>query len=430
MQECTATAATRRFHPTFWVANVLELFERFSFYGTKAILAVYLAKTLGFGLATGGLLVGLYSGLMYTLPPVAGVLVDRYGYRRALAACFFIFALGYTGIGLAGMEVAQGVVQSIGLVPYVTVVLLVTAVGGSLIKPCLTGTIMRTTSEESRTMGFSIYYCLVNIGGGLGPILALSVRESIGISYVMIMAGMTSAAMFVSTLLFFREPPVPAGADLAPRSFGRVYMEMLTVLSNVRFMLFLLIFSGFYIMFWQIFYSFPFYVTDVLKYERFELLETVDAWVIIIAAIPLGWLVKRWDPIVAMSIGLLIASGAWLIMAASPTIIAAILATGLFAIGEAMQAPRYYQYAGSLAPKHQVATYMGYAFLPVAIGSYVGGPLGGWLVQTYLVDSYQPTTMWLIISGIGFTSTAMLVIYNAVLGRGDREATLKPATAS
>lgn len=429
MQErSSAAAAGSRFHPTFWVANVMELFERFSFYGSKAILAVYLAKTLELGLTTGGFLVGLYSGLMYTLPPIAGVLVDRYGFKKTLAACFFIFAIGYTGIGLAGLEAGQGLVQSMGMIPYITSVLVLTAVGGSLIKPCLTGTIMRTTSEESRTMGFSIYYCLVNIGGAIGPILALSVRENVGMPYVLLMAGCTSAMMFVSTLLFFSEPPEPEGVKEEARSFGQAFKDMITVCSNLRFMLFLFIFSGFFLMFWQIFYSFPFYITDVLQYERFEVLETIDAWVIILAAMPLGWLVKRWDPIVAMTLGLLISSGAWIIMAASPTIPAAIAATALFAIGEATQAPRYYEYVGSLAPKHQIGTYMGYAFLPVAIGSYVGGPLGGWLVQTYLVNSHEPMTMWLIISAIGFTSTVALIAYNVLLGRAEAdEGELAPA---
>ena len=64
----------------------------------------------------------------------------------------------------------------------------------------------------------------------------------------------------------------------AVRTMAQVLRDMLVVFTNLRFMLFLIIASGFYILFWQIFYSFPFYVKETLHYERFELLETVDAW--------------------------------------------------------------------------------------------------------------------------------------------------------
>src|SRR5271157_2480289 len=91
------------FHRTFWIANTLELFERFAFYGSKAVLAVYLAEKVGLGPQVAGSLVGAFSGVLYFLPVLAGTLVDRYGFRRTLAACFGIFTVGYFLIGLAGL---------------------------------------------------------------------------------------------------------------------------------------------------------------------------------------------------------------------------------------------------------------------------------------------------------------------------------------
>ena len=165
-------------------------------------------------------------------------------------------------------------------------------------------------------------------------------------------------------------------------------------------------------MFWQIFYSFPFYITQVLKFEQFELLETVDAWTIILVTVPVTALVKKLSPIIAMTIGFSIASFSWLLLAYSPTVSFAIVAMALFAIGEATQAPRFYEYVASLAPKDQVGTFMGFAFLPVAIGSFVAGPLAGYLVKTYLQDSMNPNMMWIILSSIGFGSTILMLIYN------------------
>src|SRR6185295_2181278 len=179
------------FSRTFWVANTLELFERFAFYGAKAVLTIYLAQRVGLGAQTAGSLAGLFSGVLYALPIVAGTIVDRYGFKRSLAACFSIFCVGYFLIGLAGMQFGQGIVGAVGRGPYITAVLLLTAIGGSLIKPCIVGTVARTTTPDARSLGFSIYYTLVNFGGAVGPILALQVRENLGIEFVLVTSSIT-----------------------------------------------------------------------------------------------------------------------------------------------------------------------------------------------------------------------------------------------
>ncbi len=397
------------FKPNFWVANILELFERLAFYGSKAVLAVYLADKIGLGAQAAGSLAGLYSGLIFSLPIIAGIFVDRYGFRKALMTCFAMFCLGYYLIGLAGLESGQGIVAAMGKTTYVTTVLIFTAIGGSLIKPCIVGTVAKTSHSEVKGLGYSIYYTLVNIGGALGPMLALFVREDLGIEYVLVMSSVTSLLLLVGTFLFFKEP----GTD-STRTLAEVFRDMLLVFRNFRFISFLVIFSGFWIMFWQIFYSFPFYVTEVLQFNRFELMETVDAWTIILVSVPMAALVKKWRPITAMLLGFVLASVSWLIIAGSPTITAAVIGVALFAFGEATQSPRFYEYVADLAPKDQVGTFMGFAFLPVAIGAFVGGPLGGWLVQTYLRDSMNPAMMWYIVAAIGFASTALILLYNLV----------------
>lgn len=402
------------FSPTFWVANILELFERLAFYGSKAVLAVYLANKVGLGVETGGALVGLYSGLIFSLPILAGVFVDRYGFKKSLLACFAIFALGYFLVGLAGMDMAKGMVEGIGTTTYVTGVLILTAIGGSLIKPCIVGTVAMTSKPEVKSLGFSIYYTLVNLGGAIGPILALYVREGLGIEYVLMMSSLTSLLLVLGTFIFFKEPEVQGGKGEG-KTFGKVFGDMLLVFRNGKFIIFLVIFSGFWIMFWQIFFSFPFYIIEVLKFERFELLETVDAWTIILVSVPITALVKKWSPIAAMTLGFSIASVSWLVIASSDSIMFSIIAMALFAIGEATQAPRFYEYVSSLAPKDQVGTFMGFAFLPVAIGSFVAGPLSGWLVQTYIRETFNPSMMWYILAAIGFGSTALMLLYNAFL---------------
>ena len=171
------------FHPTFWVANTLELFERLAYYGSKSVLTVFLANKVGLN-EEAGFLAGLFNAVLYSLPIVAGVFVDKYGFKRTLMACFAIFCLGYFLIGLAGMEYGQVLSDAIGKKNYVIIVLMLTAIGGSLIKPCVVGTVAKTSKPQSQALGFSIYYTLVNLGGAIGPMIAYFVRTDLGIEFV------------------------------------------------------------------------------------------------------------------------------------------------------------------------------------------------------------------------------------------------------
>lgn len=401
------------FTPTFWVANTLELFERFAFYGSKAVLAYYLATKVGLQ-DEAATLTGWFSTLIYSLPIVAGVFVDKYGFRKTLLTCFAIFAIGYFCIGLAGMEWGASITQAIGVRNYVIIVLVLTAIGGSLIKPCIVGTVAKTSKPEARALGFSIYYTLVNFGGAIGPIIGLSVRKDLGIEFVLVMSSITSALLFIGTLIFFKEPDAES-VEGEVRTFGKVFSDMLLVFKNFKFIAFLIIFSGFWLMFWQIFYLLPFYATDVLHFEDFELLETVDAWGIIILTIPVTAMVKNWKPIRAMTLGFILASLSWIIIGVWGSVLAVIVGVFLYALGEATQAPRFYEYVSSLAPKNQVGTFMGFAFLPVAIGSLTAGYLADWLRLTFM--STNPGMMWFVVAGIGVTTTVLMILYNALFAK-------------
>jgi MFS family permease len=288
----------------------------------------------------------------------------------------------------------------------------VTAVGGSLIKPSIVGTVARTTTKETASLGYSIYYTLVNFGGAVGPMLAMLVRRNVGISYVLVMSSLITLALVVGTLLFYREPPRPAEAP-PPTSMAKVVRDMVTVFGNLRFMAFLVIFSGFWAMFWHVFYALPFYVRDYLKFERFEIIETVDAWTIILVTVPITALAKKLKPLTAMVVGFVLATACWFVMASAPTVAFTVAAIVLFALGEGLQSPRYYEYVASLAPKEQVGTYMGFAFLPIAIGTFVAGWSSGYLVRHY-VEGGNPDAphMWYVVGMYGVVSTILMVLYD------------------
>jgi proton-dependent oligopeptide transporter, POT family len=398
------------FSPTFWIANTLELFERLAFYGAKAILAVFLANKVGL-VEDAGKLTGLFTSLIFGLPVLSGVLVDKYGFRRTLMACFAIFALGYFSIALAGMDAGKPMVESMGAKLYVLCALILTAIGGSLIKPCIVGTVAITTEEKVRAYGFSIYYTLVNFGGFFGPLVAIPIRENLGIEYVLVMSSITSLLLLIGTFIFFKEPA--AAAATPKRTFAKVAYDFGQVVANFRFMAFLVIFSGFWIMFWQVFMLLPFYGTDVLNFQRFEILETIDALCIIILTIPVTALVKKLKPIQAMILGFAFATLCWFIMGAMNSLVAVFIGVSLFALGEATQSPRFYEYVSKLAPPGQTGTFMGFAFLPVAIGALVAGFLADYLRLNYMMTN--PSLMWFIVGGIGVVSTILMILYNAFL---------------
>jgi dipeptide/tripeptide permease len=401
------------FSRTFWVANVLELFERFAYYSSKAILAVYIAEQVGLGSETATFLAGsVFNTLLYLLPVLAGTVVDRYGFKRSLMACFGIFSVGYFLIGLGGLPIGEPLVHAVGPKAWMLIALVVTAIGGSLIKPSIVGTVARTTTDETKALGYSIYYTLVNIGGAVGPFIALAVRENVGISYVLVVSSLTSLVLFTCTALFYREPPRPADAP-PPRSMAKVLADMLLVFGNFRFILFLVIFSGFWAMFWHVFYALPFYVKDFLKYPHFEVIETVDAMTIIVITIPATALAKRLKPLLAMVLGFALATACWFLMGAVPTIAGAVAAMMLFALGEAIQSPRFYEYVANLAPPEQVGTYMGFAFLPIAIGTFIAGWSSGYLVKHYVEDGNPSAPqMWYVVGAYGVVSTTLLLLYD------------------
>ncbi len=404
------------FSRTFWVANVLELFERFAYYGSKAVLAVFIAEQVGLGSEAATFLAGsVFNTLLYFLPVFAGTVVDRYGFKRSLMACFGIFSVGYFLIGLGGLPLGQPIVQAVGARTWMLLALVVTAIGGSLIKPSIVGTVARSTTEDTKALGYSIYYTLVNIGGAVGPFIAMAVRQNVGISYVLVVSSLTSLALLAATTLFYREPE--RAADAPPvKSMVQVLADMGLVFRNVRFMTFLLIFSGFWAMFWHVFYALPFYVKDYLAFPRFEIIETVDAWTIILVTIPATAIAKRLKPLSAMVLGFALATVCWFVMGLVPTIAGAVAGMMIFAIGEAIQSPRFYEYVANLAPPEQVGTYMGFAFLPIAIGTFIAGWSSGFLV-THYVEGGNPAAprMWLWVGAYGIVSTILMVLYDRFL---------------
>ena len=89
------------FEPRFWVANFTEIFERVAYYGTQAVLAIYLSEQLHFSSVLTGTLLGIAGFVVYALAILAGALADRFGFRRTLMCAYLILTAGYFLLGIA-----------------------------------------------------------------------------------------------------------------------------------------------------------------------------------------------------------------------------------------------------------------------------------------------------------------------------------------
>lgn len=408
------------FQHSFWVANGMELFERLAYYGQATILSVFLRDHLKFDEVQAGQLSSIFGGLIYFLPIFAGALADKFGFKKAFSFAFFVLAIGYFLIGSTGMAAFSSWYENKNLFPILSVILIFTAIGGSFIKPSVLGTVALTTTSETKSLGYAIYYWLVNMGAAIGPFLAYIVRDSFGIQFVYLVSALSCALMFLVTIFIFKEPEAKLNEER--ESLLQVIKNLWTVLKNFRFMIFLLIFSLYWIVFWEFFIVIPFYISDYISPEApIELVLSTGAWTIILLQIPINRLTKNIPTPTAIMIGFVFAALSWFLLyfvtlAGTVVGLGFIIATiFIFSVGEQTQAPRFYEYLADLAPKGQAALFQGFAFLPIAIAWLLGGTFGGWVYNTFATKAQKPEMVFLIIGSVGIVAALMMFVYNSVV---------------
>jgi POT family proton-dependent oligopeptide transporter len=402
------------FERPFWVANVSELFERLSYYAAFASLARYLHEALNFPTERAADLTGLFGGLVWFLAIFGGAIADRLGFRRALSLAYLILATAYFLLGSIGSPWLGPIRNAMPLSLFVLLILMLPALGVALVKPCVVGTTARASKANVRSIGYSIYYTLVNIGGMLGPFVASWVHQNLSVENVFRVAAASVFLMFFLVLVLFKEPRQANDKQVA--SIGETLVNFGKVLGNPKFMLFLLIFSGYWIVYWQEFITLPLYVHDYIdpKANTEKMLATGPI-VVIALTVAISVLTKKVAAFRAVLLGTLISMVAFAILALHSTVWAAYAALVVVALGELTQQPRYYDYISRLAPANQQGTYMGFAFLPLGIGAFVAGRIGGKLLHHFGEVQHQPERFWWAITGIGVGTTILLWIYDRVV---------------
>lgn len=402
------------FERPFWVANISELFERLAYYAALASITRYLNEALQFPTQQAAALSGFFGGLVWFLPVFGGALADRMGFRKALALAYLILSCAYFLLGSLGASWFAPVRQSVPLGVLVAIVLALPAFGVALVKPTVVATTAHSSKENVRSFGYSIYYTLVNIGGALGPFVASFVHQRMRVENVFRVAGLCVFLMFVGVLLFFREPNRAPNAHTP--SMAETGRNFLTVLTNPRFMLFLLIFTGYWIVYWQEFLTLPLYIHNYVNPNLdTELLLSTGPVIVIALTMVITLLMQKVAPLMAITAGTLISALGWIFLILMPSGLGAVLTLIAVALGEIVMSPRYYDYVSRLAPEGQQGTYMGFAFLPLGIGSFIGGALGGFLIHYFGEVKHEPTGMWWVIIAIGVATAVLLLVYDKLM---------------
>ncbi len=404
------------FERPFWVANFTEIFERVAYYGTTAVLAIYLTEQLHFSLELAGTILGIAGFVVYALAILAGTLADRFGFRRTLMLAYLLLTVGYFLLGSLEASWMAPLRRSIGDTWLVSMVLLIPSLGPGLVKPCVVGTTARASTESVRSLGYSIYYTLVNIGGALGPIVAWLVRRKLGwgIENVFRVAALSVFLMFWVTLFFYREPGRPD--DVRVATVWSALKNMFVVLGNLRFVTFLLISSGFYIVYWQIFISVPIFMRRFVDPNAdVDRMLSIEGITVICFQILVAYLTRKVPSVQTIAIGFLLSALSWIFLAVHPAMLTLGVMLIVLALGELTQASRYYEYCSRLAPPDQQGLYMGYAFLPIAIGYAIAGRLGGYLLHEFGDVLHRPAQMWWVITAIGAVTAALMWVYDKIV---------------
>ena len=422
----------------FWIANVMELFERAAYYGLNSVLAIYLTDSvaeggLGFSEESVGFLQGLIYACTYVIPILGGALADRYGYRRMLLVAFSLLATGYF---VSGNTSTYGMVFAS---------LLVMATGAGLFKPIISGTIARTTTEKTSGFGFGIYYWMINLGAFVAPLVVSAVK---GWSWPMVftLSSIYCALMLIPAVFLYRDPPRPENS----RTLREVLASAAMVLGDARFMLMIFLYSGFWILYFQNFGSVLWFLRDFidptpvnrafqsigipLQFDA-EHVTVINAGTIILLQVLVSRLVRDRKPLPTMVTGMVIGMLGFICLSFATNVWIFILGIAVFSLGEMTAHPKYYSYVGLVAPADRKAVYMGYAFLYGVIGSLLGSNLGGVMYESMLKPLIGQANVeadirgfWMLFAAINLVAIAGLLLYNRYFNHDTPETNARART--
>jgi dipeptide/tripeptide permease len=387
----TTSRPTWSFPRSFWTANAAELFERAAYYGTFIALRTYLLRVVGLDDVQAGFVAGLFGALIYLFPFFSGAIADRLGFRNSLMLAFALLTIGYGSLGLVHnlMPVLAG--------------LLCIVIGGSFVKPVITGTAMKSSDESNRARAFSLFYMIVNIGSFTGKTIVAPIRIQMGVQNV---PFFSSAAALIGLLIVAALFRPTEDRTASPRSVGETFRGMLTVMSNARFTALILITAGFWAIQGQLYASMPDFVIRMAgETYKPEWYANINPLVVVLGVVGITQLVRTWAPEWSMAVAMTLIPLSALAMSMAHLFRGPVLVLGLslhpitamMIVGIAIQglaecflSPKYLEFASKQAPKGREGLYLGYAHMNTFFAWLFGFVFAGYMLKAYCPD---PSTL-------------------------------------
>lgn len=416
------------FPPVFWVANSIEVLERFAYYGIYFGFGIYMAS-LGYTRAQLGIVQSIFLLLSYGVPVISGTFADRFGFKKVLivsylaylpAILLLIFTKSFSGIVLTML--------SIGL-------------AAGIFKPLIAATVRAVTDKTNKTVGFGIFYAMVNVGGSFGPIVLGKLR-AISWNYAFMAAAASVVVMLLITIFFYEEPE----RETEGVTLGEKLKEIGVALSDLRFTVLLILLGVFFwLPFWCFFNLCSVYVDGNLDTARLYqgmqavlgtavanffsqvdedgtrriLGETIShtGWIIMVLQVVVSRTAERFKAMSTFLVGLLLISVGFAIIGyanmASPAII--FLGILIFAVGEMASSPRIQEYITWIAPKEKAGLYMGMNFLSVMIGAAFSGVTYTSLYG-YFEGGGNPEYVWFVLGAHTLLGIGALQLFTRLAG--------------
>lgn len=385
------------FPGVFWFANTIEVLERFAYYGIYMSLGIYL-EYLGYSKGSIGFTQSLLLGFSYLLPMFAGTFADKYGFKKLLIFSYILYIPAI--LLLSVFKSATGIGYT----------MLMLGFAAGIFKPLIAATVRATTDSTNKTVGFGVFYAMVNVGASAGPIVMGKLR---GWDWNMVfyVAALAMGLSALITLILYKEPK----REIDGISLGKKFADMWEALSNGKFFLFLVILGLFFwLPFWAFFNVLTMYINSYLDisalYESVKNIfgagvtqtlvanfDKVDqtwklnaeaiahtGYIIIIFQVIISRIFEKKKAIPSFVIGLVLAAVGFIILGLAVTTVNQLVFLGIFffAFGEMISSPRIQEYIMWIAPKEKAGLYMGTSFFATFIGAVVSG-LYTWLMGIY-----------------------------------------------
>ncbi len=379
------------FPKEFWLANLMELCERAAYYGFFIVLTLYLTDIVGFDDKATGVVAGVFFALLYFFPPFVGAISDKIGFKNGLILAFTLLTIGYFFLGVFHSKLL------------VILFLFVVLLGGSFIKPLITGTVAKTTSDVNKARGFSLFYWVVNIGAFGGKTVVPSIRQGIGLEYVnFFSSGMAFLALLLAIFIF-----KPIDSNTEGKKIKDVVDALIRIFKTPRLIILTLIVAGFWIIQHQLYATMPKYVIRLLGEDaKPEWLANVNPLVVVLFVVIVTQLTKKYKAVTVMFIGMLIMPLSALVMAFSqslevftgssisvfgwfslhPLTVMMIIGIAIQGLAECFISPRFLEYFSLQAPKGEEGVYMGFSHLHSFFSALLGFIMSGFLLDKYCPD--------------------------------------------